>query len=484
MKSKTASMKGSRVLIIDDHRNIRLSLRMIMEGEGASVTEAENISAARAMLGLANKSGQSLPYDLLLLDIRLPDGSGLDLLSEIKELGSASQIIVISGEGTTQEAFRATQQGAFDFIEKPFTPERILVSAKRCLEFNQMERTNADLSKNANAPELLGDHPKLKDVLALVDKVGPTSGRVLITGESGTGKELIARAVHRASSRASKTMIKVNCAAIPKNLMESELFGHERGAFTGAVKARHGVFERADHSTLFLDEIGELDLDVQAKLLRVLQNGEFMRVGGDRTLTSDVRVICATNRDLKQMTHNGEFREDLYYRLNVVSIHSPALRERASDIPLLSRAFLADCVNEHSLGEKQFSDRAIEQLKVYSWPGNVRELRNIIERTAILSTDEIIESIENLQEDGHRAGSGSSIVSVDDQGSDSTRLKLEIAAGSWETFHDHVSREFLKFVLKQTGGNVTEASRVLELERAYLHRLMKKLGIQRDVSIS
>jgi transcriptional regulator with GAF, ATPase, and Fis domain len=347
-----------------------------------------------------------------------------------------------------------------------------------------MERTNADLSKSASAHELLGDHPKIKDVLALVEKVGPTSGRVLITGESGTGKELIARAVHRASPRASKTMIKVNCAAIPKNLMESELFGHERGAFTGAIKARHGVFERADNSTLFLDEIGELDLDVQAKLLRVLQNGEFMRVGGDKTLTSDVRVICATNRDLKQMTHNGEFREDLYYRLNVVSIQSPALRERASDIPLLSYAFLADCVNEHSLGEKKFSDRAIDQLKAYSWPGNVRELRNIIERAAILSTDEIIESIENLKEDGHRTASGSTIVSVDDQGSDSTRLKLEIAAGSWETFHDHVGREFLKFVLKQTGGNVTEAARVLELERAYLHRLMKKLNIQRDVSIS
>ena len=482
MKPKFGTMNSTRVLIVDDHRNIRLSLRMILEGEGASVTESENLSSARVTLGLNNSASGDLPYNLILLDIRLPDGSGIDLLNEIKTRGHASHVIVISGEGTTHEAFNATQLGAFDFIEKPFTPERILVSVKRCLEFNRMERANADLSKTARAHEIIGEHPKIADVLALIAKVGPTSGRVLITGESGTGKELIARGVHRASPRSAKTMIKVNCAAIPRNLMESELFGHEKGAFTGAVKTRQGVFERADGGTLFLDEIGELDLDMQAKLLRVLQNGEFMRVGGDKTLTSDVRVICATNRDLKQMSQSGEFREDLFYRLNVVSIQSPALRERASDIPEISRAFLDECVEEHSLGPKEFSAKAIEDLTRYSWPGNVRELRNVIERAAILSSDNIIDTIDGLSEQDSASSDKSVTITSDSLSGDT--LKLDVKPVSWEAFHDQVSREFLKFILKHTKGNVSEAARVLELERAYLHRLMKKLGIQRDVSIS
>jgi DNA-binding NtrC family response regulator len=295
------------------------------------------------MLGRPTNGSYLRKFDLILLDIRLPDGNGLTLLDELKSVGVANHAVVISGEGATQEAFKATNIGAFDFIEKPFTPERVLVSARRCIEFNRIEQANADLSKSAKSAELIGENQKIKDVLAVVAKVGPTSGRVLITGESGTGKELIARAIHRASQRASKPMIKVNCAAIPKNLMESELFGHEKGAFTGAIKTRHGVFERADGGTLFLDEVGELDVDVQAKLLRVLQNGEFIRVGGDKTIGSDVRVICATNRDLKQMVQANEFREDLFYRLNVVSIHSPALRDRQSDIPTLSKVFLQEC---------------------------------------------------------------------------------------------------------------------------------------------
>ncbi len=483
MKLKTGTMKGSKVLIVDDHRNIRVSLQMILETEGASVTQSESLSHARAALGIPSLTGSSLAYDLILLDIRLPDGSGLDLLQEIRDAGFASRVIVISGEGTTQEAFNATQIGAFDFIEKPFTPERILVSVKRCIEFNRMEKANADLTKSATEHELLGEHSKIKEVLALVGKVGPTSGRVLITGESGTGKELIARAVHRASPRAHKTMIKVNCAAIPKNLMESELFGHEKGSFTGALKMRQGVFERADEGTLFLDEIGELDLDVQAKLLRVLQNGEFMRVGGDKTIKSDVRVICATNRDLKQMTQAGEFREDLYYRLNVVTIHSPPLRERPTDIPLLSRSFLIECCDEHALGQKEFTDKAIDQLKSYSWPGNVRELRNVIERTAILSSDQIIDSIEDLKESASSSRASSVVVTGEENAIGGPKLTLEIGMGSWEKFHDHTGSEFLKFVLRHTKGNVSEASRILELERAYLHRLMKKLGIQRDPAL-
>jgi transcriptional regulator with GAF, ATPase, and Fis domain len=270
-------------------------------------------------------------------------------------------------------------------------------------------------------------------------------------------------------------MLKVNCAAIPKNLMESELFGHEKGAFTGATKTRLGVFERSDGGTLFLDEIGELDLDVQAKLLRVLQNGEFSRVGGDKSLTSDVRVICATNRDLKQMCQNGEFREDLFYRLNVITIQSPALRERASDIPELSKRFLQECCEEHSLGQKEFSNQALQQLSEYSWPGNVRELRNTIERSAIFSADPVIEHIDDLVSQTKAEASSTNVI-IDET---SDALTLQLSPSSWETFQIESGRKFLEYILKKSEGNVSEAARVLDVERAYLHRLMKKLGIHR-----
>jgi DNA-binding NtrC family response regulator len=481
MKQNSGLLRGIRVLIVDDHRNIRLGVKMILEGEGSSVTESETIASARAHLTASLKATGSLPFDLIFLDIRLPDGNGLDLLAEIHAAKQANRVIVISGEGTTQEAFRATQMGAFDFIEKPFAPEKIMVTAQRCVEFNRMERDNANLSKLSRGREIIGEHARIKDVLALVEKVAPTNGRVLITGESGTGKELIAKALHKQSPRHDQPMIKVNCAAIPKNLMESELFGHEKGAFTGAVKSRQGVFERADGGTLFLDEIGELDLDVQAKLLRVLQNGEFMRVGGDKTHKTDVRVICATNRDLKSMAADGEFREDLYYRLNVVTIHSPALRDRSSDIPELSNAFLAEFCEEHSLGVRTFSAKALDQLTRYSWPGNVRELRNIIERNAILSVDEVLDHLDGLDEGDPSTAPAPAGKTISPSTGSSLTLEAELM--TWERFQEFSGREFLKFVLRVTHGNVSEAARILELERAYLHRLMKKLGIQRDVAI-
>lgn len=478
MKSRTSAIKGSRILIVDDHRNIRVSLRMTLEAEGAIVTEASTISAARTALN-ATEDSINTTFDLVLLDIRLPDGYGLDFLTQLSRHQKANRVIVISGEGTAVEAFRATEIGAFDFIEKPFTPERVLVSATRCIEFHRIEEANANLNKELSGPEIIGQHTKIKDVIAVIDKVAPTNGRVLITGESGTGKELIAREIHRKSTRAKKTMIKVNCAAIPKNLMESELFGHEKGAFTGAIKNRVGVFERADGGTLFLDEIGELDLDLQAKLLRVLQNGEFSRVGGDKTIKSDVRVICATNRDLKQMCHAGEFREDLFYRLNVITIHSPALRDRSSDIPELSKRFLQECCQEHALGQKELSEHALAQLKDYSWPGNVRELRNIIERTAIFSSDAIIEHIDDLD----NSTTADRVVTPNDNNeldNDSESLSLSFKPQSWEKFQETAGRRFLIFMLAKANGNVSEAARALDLERAYLHRLMKKLSINRN----
>lgn len=476
MKSKSTTLRDSRVLIVDDHRNIRVSVRMTLETEGASVLEAASLADARKVLR-TGEGHPNLDIDLILLDIRLPDGNGLAILEELGKEKRSSRVIVISGEGTSSEAYRATEMGAFDYIEKPFTPERILVSATRCIEFNRIEEANANLTKEAKSPEIIGQHPKVKEMLVLIDKVAATNGRVLITGESGTGKELVAREIHKKSSRSKKTMIKVNCAAIPKNLMESELFGHEKGAFTGALKTRLGVFERADTGTLFLDEIGELDLDVQAKLLRVLQNGEFNRVGGDKTLTSDVRIICATNRDLKQMCHDGAFREDLFYRLNVITIFCPALRERQTDIPELSKQFLHECCDEHALGLKEFSPNALKQLLDYNWPGNIRELRNVIERAAIFSSDTVIEYIDDLG-DGSNETTIASRPSLESS-EDPQGFTLTIKPTSWEHFQTLAGKEFLAYMLRRSGGNVSEAARILDLERAYLHRLMKKLGISR-----
>jgi DNA-binding NtrC family response regulator len=451
---------------------------MTLEAEGAVVTEASTISAAKTALHVTEDSINTA-FDLVLLDIRLPDGNGLDFLTHLSRHQKANRVIVISGEGTAVEAFRATEIGAFDFIEKPFTPERVLVSATRCIEFHRIEEANANLNKELSGPEIIGQHAVIKDVITVIDKVAPTNGRVLITGESGTGKELIAREIHRKSIRARKTMIKVNCAAIPKNLMESELFGHEKGAFTGAIKNRVGVFERADGGTLFLDEIGELDLDLQAKLLRVLQNGEFSRVGGDKTIRVDVRVICATNRDLKQMCQAGEFREDLFYRLNVITIHSPALRDRSSDIPELSKRFLQESCKEHALGQKELSEYALVQLRDYSWPGNVRELRNVIERTAIFSSDTIIEHIDDLD---NPTPADRLVIPAENHGpdNDTESLILSFKPQSWEKFQETAGRRFLIFMLAKANGNVSEAARALDLERAYLHRLMKKLSINRN----
>lgn len=478
------SLVGARILIVDDHRNIRVSLRVILEQEGATVSDAETLGLGRSMLGFAGDAVPSdLPYDLVLLDLRLPDGSGLDLLKILSQHKLAPRVIVISGEGTTNEAFQATQMGAFDYIEKPFTPERILVSVRRAMEFNEI---SDDLERQADPKtEMLGAHPKLKEIMDLIERVAPTSGRVLITGESGTGKELIARAIHHASTRSEKPMIKVNCAAIPHGLMESELFGHEKGAFTGAVKARQGVFERANGGTLFLDEIGELDMDLQAKLLRILQSGEFTRVGGEKTLNSDVRLIAATNKDLKERIGAGEFREDLFYRLNVVTIQTPPLRDRLSDVPTLAEHFLAEACEEHALGERKFSEQAYNELKAYHWPGNIRELKNLVERVAILAEDPIIDHIEEI-DDLRKSSPGpeSVIARVDGEASESAKLHLEMGTMTWESFHETVDREFLRFILRQAKGNVSEAARLLELERAYLHRLLKKLGIQRDVHYS
>ena len=476
MTAAGGALRGKRIVVIDDHKNIRVSLKMTLESDGAEVRDFAGFREASDWLdGGTNPNGQNGAFDCLLLDIRLPDGNGLDILKLLADRGHAARVIMISGEGTASDAFKATQLGAFDYVDKPFTPERILVSVNRCLGFNEIQADNDELKQRLASidPELLGQSKAMKELKKMIGRVAPTNGRVLIVGESGTGKELVAREIHQQSQRCDNPLIKINCAAIPASLIESELFGHEKGAFTGAHKMRRGVFELADRGTLFLDEIGELDIAVQAKLLRVLQSGELTRVGSETSITVDVRLIAATNRDLQEMVTHGDFREDLYYRLNVVTLNMPPLRSRPGDIKTLAEAFLNEACIEHSLGPRTLSAKAIADISSHQWPGNVRELKNYIERLAILSEESDIQTLEPF---------GPGTAPVDENIGDGPFVfRSNLLA--WQDFHQTAGTVYLKYVLRQTNGNVSEAARLLCLERAYLHRLMRKLGVQRDVVV-
>src|SRR5262249_12053953 len=384
---------GEPILIVDDEKNIRRTLRMVLEGEGHAVHEAGSIAEAEGVL-------QHEAVDVILLDVKLGDDNGLDLLRTLKSRGedgmssltSEIPVVMVSGHATIEDAVAATRLGAFALIEKPLDRNRVMVTVRNALERRKMWREVHDLRRAVDARwELLGGTAVRADLRRQIAKVAPTRSRVLITGESGTGKELIARAIHRNSGVASGPFVKVNCAAIPPELIESELFGHERGAFTGAIAKKRGLFEVADGGTIFLDEIGDMAQSAQAKVLRVLQTGEFTRVGGEKSLRTECRVVAATNRDLEQMVAAGQFREDLYFRLNVVPIHSPSLRERVDDVPLLAEAFVRECCDETGFAYKPVDDAVVQRLKAYDWPGNVRELRNVAERLVIMSDDVIRE---------------------------------------------------------------------------------------------
>ncbi len=465
----------SRVLIVDDEKNIRRVLRLVLEGEGYDVLDANCQAEAEKHL-----SGDA-PIDTILLDVKLGDDDGLDLLERVKSHTAGNgaaydpgiPVTMISGHASISDAVRATKLGAFDFMEKPLDRDRVVVTVRNAVERAALQSQVSRLRDAVDSQfELLGTSQVMADLRRQIAKVAPTKTRVLVTGESGTGKELIARAVHRNSNVAHGDFVKVNCAAIPPELIESELFGHERGSFTGATGRKRGLFEVANKGTIFLDEIGDMSLAAQAKVLRVLQTGDFSRVGGEQTLTTDCRVVAATNKDLQKAVENGEFREDLYFRLNVFPIESPPLRDRSDDIALLLESFVLYCCDENGFAHKTIEATVIEQLKTHDWPGNVRELRNVAERLVIMS-DEYITS-KDLPP--YLGGPTREAPAADVDG------QVDISAHgdrSLREFRELIEIQFIVHRLEQFQWNISQTAVSLGIERTNLHKKLRALGIQR-----
>src|SRR6266699_1615901 len=375
----------SRILVIDDEAAIRDSLRMTLEYEGY-----EFLGAATGQEGLALAEREA--PDLVLLDVKMPGMDGLEVLDRLRASNVAIPVIVVSGHGTISTAVEATKKGAFDFIEKPFASERVLVSLRNALDQRQLRDENRSLKKAVEVRhQIIGDSAALKQVMAAVGRAAPTNATVLIYGESGVGKELVARTIHRNSLRSRDRFVQVNCAAIPEELIESELFGHEKGSFTGATEKQVGKFEQADRGTIFLDEIGDMSAKTQAKVLRVLQEGEVERLGSARTIKVDVRVIAATNKNLEEEIEKGHFREDLYFRLAVIPIYVPPLRERPEDVPLLIKHYLDTLSRENNQKPKRMTPAALDALARYRWKRNIRELRNTVERMIIMTSGDTID---------------------------------------------------------------------------------------------
>jgi two-component system nitrogen regulation response regulator NtrX len=462
------------VLIVDDEQAIRHSLAGALTDEGYEVHLAESGTVALERL-------RSDRPDLVLLDIWMPELDGIETLKKVRAEFPQVPVVMMSGHGTIETAVKATKLGAYDFIEKPLSLDRLLVVLQNAFVMQELSRENHALRRQVQHQKtLVGSSTPMLQLQELIRKAAPTTGSVLITGENGTGKELVAHAIHQLSPRFSKPFVAVNCAAIPEELIESELFGHERGAFTGATALRRGKFDLAHGGTLFLDEIGDMSIKTQAKILRILQEQKFERVGGHQTIEVDVRVVAATNKDLKAEIQRGGFREDLFYRLNVIPFHLPSLRERIEDIPLLAEYFIKEFCRSHSKPHRPLSPDAERLLQGYPWPGNVRELRNLIERTVILSPDgaegvpitpnDLLAHLSNevaipalhdmhhdLQESGAEAVEGA--------------RKLRDARAQFE-------RDYILKVLKEQDWNISKTAAVLGIERSHLHRKIKSFGIK------
>lgn len=368
----------AKILVIDDEKSIRNTLKEILEYEGHEIHDA-----ADGLEGL--KKTETEKYDIILCDIKMPKMDGMELLDKLMESNIDTPIIMISGHGTIETAVEAIKKGAYDFISKPLDLNRMLITLRNALDRSSLVKETRTLKKKiSRSNDMVGDSEPIRKIKEMIARVAPTEARVLITGENGTGKELVARWIHEQSDRNTSPLIEVNCAAIPSELIESELFGHEKGAFTSAVKQRIGKFEQAHNGTLFLDEIGDMSLSAQAKVLRALQENKITRVGGEKEISVNVRIIAATNKDLKKEIEKNNFREDLYHRLSVILIHVPSLNERKDDIPLIADYFLEQICDEYKMPKKSFAADAYDELKKISWTGNIRELRNVVERLIIL----------------------------------------------------------------------------------------------------
>jgi two-component system, NtrC family, nitrogen regulation response regulator NtrX len=445
-----------RVLIVDDEPSV------LLETSASLKRHYEVLTASRAEEAERVLGDQKV--DLLLTDLRLPGKDGISLLESVKGSHPDLPVVLMSGHGTIEEAVKAIRLGAVDFVEKPFGPERLQVTVERALELKALQRENERLrTLTGSADEMIGKSRALDQIRAEVQKVAKSDAKVLVSGESGTGKELVARAIHRLSARARGPFEKLNCAALPKDLVESELFGYEKGAFTGAAQMKRGRLEAADLGTLFLDEVGDMSLETQAKFLRAIETGEIERLGSTRTIAVDARILAATNKDLPAEIQAGKFREDLYYRLNVVPIHVPPLRARREDVPLLVAHFVGRFGAEHPRGPRTVTKEALERLTEYSWPGNIRELKNLIERLLIMTDGDSIDVAD--VEDALPVNAGDEPVS-------------EIRAA-----RDKAERDTILAMLRECQWNVSETSRRLGMDRGYLHRKIKRYGLTRDGAV-
>ncbi len=440
------------VLVVDDEKPVRDSIKMILEYEHFDVQFAEDGPTALQRV-------EAALFDLVLLDIKMPGMDGIKVLQRIKEMRPSLPVVMISGHADFSTAVEATRIGSYDFLGKPLDRDRLVIVARNATDYKALR----DLVEGKDA--ILGESSKIREVLAQIERVGPTESRVMITGENGSGKELVAKAIHRRSRRAAKPLVEVNCAAIPNELIESELFGHEKGAFTGATATRVGKFELGDGGTVFLDEIGDMTPNAQAKVLRALEEGKIERVGGSRLIPVNVRVIAATNKNLPEAIKQGLFREDLYHRLNVIPIRVPPLRERTEDIPLLAVAFAGDICRQNGQPVKRFADETLRRLQTREWTGNVRELRNLVERLVIMTPGPVIEP-EHLEPSL--------------PGSAPMTDNLVGAGGTFQEFKERAEAAFIRFQLARNGWNISRTAEVLDIQRSHLYNKMKKYGLERD----
>ncbi len=455
--------RKAKILVVDDEENIRKSLKMILEYEGYSFLEAADGEEALNILE------ETVGLDLVLLDVKLPGKDGLEVLEELKKKPYSPEVIMVSGHGTIKTAVEATKLGAFDFLEKPLHRERVLLCIRNALNQNKLLRECLDLRTKAEKRyELIGNHLSMKNLWKEILKTAPTNATVLVYGESGTGKELIARAIHKNSLRVKERFVQVNCAAIPEELIESELFGHVKGAFTGATEKKAGKFEQADGGTIFLDEIGDMSLKTQSKVLRVLEEGEIQKVGSSKINKVDVRVIAATNKDLKKEKKEGRFREDLFFRLNVIPLYSPPLREKKEDIPLLVEYFSKIYSEENNFKQKEFSKEAIEAIQKYPWKGNVRELKNVVERLLIMTDADIIE-MKDLPEQI--------------RGEVQTSLPDAKGIKTLKEFREQAEKDFILSKLKENNWNISQTAREIDTPRSNLYKKLEYFGIKIEAGV-